>query len=270
MISILHFAFLGAIKTNANGIKMINRIKYRTGKGLLKLMLRILILVLFIYMLNCCDYFMLRLREKDYLTEFNYPTSGDIKDIINGFETERNPKTRYNPIYKMNRLFLIKNSRVCESLKRDIYFSVIILVKSAAINFERRNSIRKTWGWPGNCNHTTTRIVFLLGLISDKTAQLEIKKENDRYQDIVQGDFIDSYDNNTLKTLMGLEWAYLFCESDYYLFADDDYYISTKNLFLFLKDPTKYEEYTDTTNSAAQKYYKNYCSSNGWFMYFGP
>ena len=214
-------------------------------------------------MLNCCDYFVLRFREKDYLTKFNYPTSGDIKDIINGLETERNPKTRYNPIYEINRLFLIQNIRACESMKRDIYLSVIVLVKSAAINFERRNSIRKTWGSPGNCNNATIRTVFLIGLTSDKTAQLKIRKENDRYQDIIQGDFIDSYFNITLKTLMGLKWAYLFCKSDYYLFADDDYYISTKNLLLFLKDPIKYEEYADTTNIAAQTYYKNYCSSNG-------
>ena len=242
---------------------IMNRIKYRTGMGLFKLMLRILILVLFIYMLNCCDYFVLRFREKDYLTKFNYPTSGDIKDIINGLETERNPKTRYNPIYEINRLFLIQNIRACEPMKRDTYLSVIVLVKSAAINFERRNSIRKTWGWPGNCNYTMVRTVFLVGLISDNTAQLKIRRENGRYHDIIQGDFIDGYYNNTLKTLMGLKWAYLFCESDYYLFADDDYYISTKNLLLFLKDPTKYEAYTDTTNSAAQKYYNNYCFSNG-------
>ena len=96
------------------------------------------------------------------------------------------------------------------------------------------------------------------------------QKENDKYHDMIQGDFKDNYYNNTLKTLMGLKWAYLFCESDYYLFADDDYYISTKNLLLFLKDPIKYEEYSDTTTIAAQTYYKNYCSSNGWFTYFGP
>ena len=214
-------------------------------------------------MLNRCDYFVFRFGEKDYLTEFKYPTSGDIKDIIKGYERDKNLKTRYNPIYETKRLFLINNIRACESMKRDIYLSVIILVKSAAINFERRNSIRKTWGWPGNCNYTIVRTVFLVGLISDNTAQLKIRRENGRYHDIIQGDFIDGYYNNTLKTLMGLKWAYLFCESDYYLFTDDDYYISTKNLLLFLKDPTRYEAFTDTSNPAAKKYYKNYCSCNG-------
>ena len=249
---------------------MMNRIKYYTSKGLFKSILRILVLVLFIYMLNCCDYFVFKFRENDYVTEFNYPTSGDINDIINSFETETNPKSPYNPIYKINHPFLIKNIRVCESMKKQIHFQLIILVKSAARNFERRDAIRKTWGQPGSCNQTTIKAVFLIGLISSKLAQFKIRNENDKYRDIIQGDFKDNYYNNTLKTLMGLKWAYLFCESDYYLFADDDYYISTKNLLLFLKNPMKYEEYADPTNIEAQTYYKNYCSSNGWFTYFGP
>ena len=61
---------------------------------------------------------------------------------------------------------------------------------------------------------------------------------------MVQGDFIDSYYNNTLKTLMGLKWAKQHClNSRFYFFVDDDYYVSTRNVLRFLRNPVNYPEY---------------------------
>ena len=56
-----------------------------------------------------------------------------------------------------------------------------------------------------------------------------------------QGDFIDSYYNNTIKTMMGLRWASEQCPAaKFYLYVDDDYYISTRNVLRFLRHPTGY------------------------------
>ena len=74
----------------------------------------------------------------------------------------------------------------------------------------------------------------------------EIREEYEEFGDIVQGDFIDSYWNNTLKTMMGLRWATEFCNNArFYAFFDDDYYVSTRNLLRFLRNPTNFPHYLE-------------------------
>ena len=73
-----------------------------------------------------------------------------------------------------------------------------------------------------------------------------IMKENSKYNDLIQVDVIDNYYNISFKTLMGLRWAYENCiNGKYFLFIDNDYYLSVNNLLLFLRNPSKYEEYTN-------------------------
>jgi hypothetical protein len=56
--------------------------------------------------------------------------------------------------------------------------------------------------------------------------------------DIVQADFVDTYYNNTIKTMVGMKWVIEFCSSaQFVLFVDDDYYVSTKNLLKFARNP---------------------------------
>jgi hypothetical protein len=92
------------------------------------------------------------------------------------------------------------------------------------------------------------KTVFLLGSPDPPNADLQsqIKDEYDQFGDIVQGDFIDTYYNNTLKTMMGLRWAAEICpKSKFYAFFDDDYYVSTRNLLRFLRNPVNYPHYLE-------------------------
>lgn len=50
----------------------------------------------------------------------------------------------------------------------------------------------------------------------------EIYVENQNFQDILMGDFIESYKNLTFKHLMGLEWAATFCQNARYVLKQDD------------------------------------------------
>jgi hypothetical protein len=77
--------------------------------------------------------------------------------------------------------------------------------------------------------------------------QKDIEKEQQRYGDIVQADFIDSYFNNTIKTMMGFKWAVTFCpNSKFYMFSDDDMYISTKNVLWFIRNPMQCRKCLET------------------------
>ena len=76
--------------------------------------------------------------------------------------------------------------------------------------------------------------------------QKRVSEEYREFGDIVQGDFVDSYYNNTIKTMMGLRWAVEACpKARFYTFVDDDYYVSTRNLLRFLRNPVNYPRYLE-------------------------
>ena len=98
-------------------------------------------------------------------------------------------------------------------------------------NFQERAAIRDSWASDSNAN---TKVIFLLGHIGNDTSALQINvtKESEEFDDIIQEDFIDSYANLTVKSLMLLKWFKQHCEKvPYVLKTDDDVYINLKNLF---------------------------------------
>lgn len=92
------------------------------------------------------------------------------------------------------------------------------------------------------------KLVFLLGLPSqsnDSEVQNKIDEEVDKYGDVIQEGFIDSYNNLTLKSIMMLKWITNKCNESvrYILKTDDDMYINVPNLVMDLKNRSK--EYDD-------------------------
>ena len=69
-----------------------------------------------------------------------------------------------------------------------------------------------------------------------------------------QLNFIDSYFNNTIKTVSGLRWCKENCiRSKFYLFVDDDFYVSVKNILAFLRNPVNYPEYLEEYKEQLRK-----------------
>ncbi|KAJ8892858.1 hypothetical protein PR048_005439 [Dryococelus australis] len=98
--------------------------------------------------------------------------------------------------------------------------------------------------------------------ITSETSQLHnresIENENKEYGDIFQADFEDTYFNNTIKTMIGINWVMNFClNSKFYMFVDDDFYVSTKNVLRFLRNPTEYPQYLELPAIALQQYRKS-------------
>lgn len=81
-----------------------------------------------------------------------------------------------------------------------------------------------------------------------------VELEADKFQDIIQFNFVDEYFNNTLKTINGMRWSKENCiRSKYFLFVDDDYYVSVKNILAFLRNPVNYPEYLEEYKEQLRK-----------------
>lgn len=93
------------------------------------------------------------------------------------------------------------------------------------------------------------KVVFLLGLPSqdnDTEIQDKIEEEVEKYGDIIQEGFIDSYNNLTLKSIMMLKWVTNNCKESvrYILKTDDDMYVNVPNLIQNLKNRSKVRDRT--------------------------
>ena len=82
----------------------------------------------------------------------------------------------------------------------------------------------------------TSKRVFLLAAVSNNSLQSKIVAESEKYGDIIQADFIDSYHNLSFKGLSQLQWVKNFCNNTRYLVkTDDDLYIDIFQMRKVLK-----------------------------------
>ena len=184
--------------------------------------------------------------ETDFYTSFSYPLEGDIHKYILQLRNMETPEVAPFNIY--NYTFISDCRRKCIESDYNGKLRLVYLVKSAVSNFDRRMAIRHSWGFEKRFSDVPIRTVFLLGITpEDSDLQTQVEKENLKYGDIVQADFIDAYFNNTIKTMIGFKWAVTHCSNaKFYMFSDDDMYISTKNVLRFVRNPTQYPDYLET------------------------
>ena len=184
-------------------------------------------------------------QQLSYDTEFSYPSEGDVRKWSAMLKAGKTPPVA--PEYP-HQYFISRNPREkCLSSDGSHYdqLRLVYLVKSAVGNSERRQAIRKSWGFEKRFSDVPIRTVFLLGQAPhDVKLQAAVESESRLHNDIVQGDFQDTYFNNTIKTAMGLRWAVESCpKSRFYMFVDDDYYVSTRNVLAYLRNPLNYPGY---------------------------
>ncbi|NXV19882.1 B3GL1 acetylgalactosaminyltransferase, partial [Cepphus grylle] len=191
----------------------------------------------------------------------------------------------YEPIYKQHYLFTLRERLKC----RDINPFLVILVSSRPKDVKSRQAIRITWGsqnfWWGHRILT----LFLLGQDAQSegnAAALSVEDESILYGDIIRQDFMDTYDNLTLKTIMAFRWVAEFCSNARFLMKTDaDVFINTANLVKFLLKLSSSENvftgYPLIDNFAYRGFYKKtyisydeypfrlyppYCSGMGYIL----
>lgn len=126
--------------------------------------------------------------------------------------------------------YKISNEFACNS---DVL--AVIMVNSSPGKVKERTAIRETWGSVRYYLGATVVTMFMLAKTNDIKLQADIEKESQTYQDIVQGNFIDSYRNLTYKTVMGLHWVRTYCNrTKFALKVDDDTMVDVYHLVTFL------------------------------------
>ena len=139
--------------------------------------------------------------------------------------------TKVNPFYYK---FLIEGDQIC-----DEQTEMVIIVHSSASFTDRRRAIRRTWGsvvnggeWPHNRTiGLNLKLAFIFGLHKDPAWNAHLRRENEELGDVIQGDFLDTYKNMTLKSLLGLKWVTEKCPSVKYLLkSDDDMFLNLPSL----------------------------------------
>lgn len=123
---------------------------------------------------------------------------------------------------------------------------LLMAVKSQVGNFENRQAIRETWGRSGlvkgelNKKSVLVRTVFLLGRQDSSTGphpdlKTLLELENNKYGDILQWDFRDTFFNLTLKDLLFWKWFQQYCPTALFVFkGDDDVFVRTNALLDYL------------------------------------
>ncbi|KAH8324475.1 hypothetical protein KR074_008096 [Drosophila pseudoananassae] len=125
----------------------------------------------------------------------------------------------------------IDAERICP--KNGQFIKLLVLISSAMSHEAARMSIRQTWMHYGT--RRDVGMAFVLGRGNNETINKALTQENFIYGDLIRGNFIDSYNNLTLKTISTLEWADLHCpKAKYVLKTDDDMFINVPKLLAFL------------------------------------
>lgn len=118
---------------------------------------------------------------------------------------------------------VINNKQVCKTDPVDI----LIYFQSRWDHFDRRSVLRETWAGSNTFKDINIKTIFILGRPETKEDQLKINNENLLYHDVVQGDFIDSFGNLTMKSILALRWINEHCiKAKYILKADDDMFVN--------------------------------------------
>ncbi|OAD56319.1 Beta-1,3-galactosyltransferase brn [Eufriesea mexicana] len=216
---------------------------FQTSFHLIKSKIKLKYVCICIGFITLLDFFgvFTHLFETTYDSNFCYPYEGDIHEFVNALR--HNEKPIVDPINEYNYTFLIPSQQKCVDAAYNT-FHVVYIVKSAIEHFERRLAIRKSWGFEKRFFDVPSRTIFVLGVHPyDDELQAKVKIEAAKYKDIVQIDYIDSYYNNTIKTMMSFRWLVKYCSnSKFYMFVDDDIYVSVKNVLRFIRNPANYPE----------------------------
>ncbi|XP_032435093.1 beta-1,3-galactosyltransferase 2-like [Xiphophorus hellerii] len=132
------------------------------------------------------------------------------------------PGKKYRLISPPTYRYLLNQPQVC--LGRSPF--LVFLVPVAPQEAEARQAVRRTWGAPGR----DTLTLFFSGL--SKGALLSplqgvLEKESQQHGDIIQMDFLDSYQNLTIKTVMMMKWLADHCpNASYAMKVDSDIFVN--------------------------------------------
>ncbi|XP_040398401.1 beta-1,3-galactosyltransferase 2-like [Cygnus olor] len=152
--------------------------------------------------------------------------------------TAKLPLTRHplQPPYPYPYRFLLNEPHKC----RERAPFLVLLVVTEPADTAGRSAIRQTWGNESLVPGVSVLRLFLTGVhpVFGRPLRRVLEEESALHRDILQQDFLDTYHNLTLKTLMGMEWVSRHCpDAAYVVKADHDIFLNLPYLVWRLLQP---------------------------------
>ncbi|KAK2868952.1 hypothetical protein Q7C36_000823 [Tachysurus vachellii] len=146
---------------------------------------------------------------------------------------------------------------------------LILLIAVEPGHVEARNAIRQTWGNESLFMGMGFVRLFLMGMKSgfDGHLQHAIVEESLQHHDIIQQDYMDTYYNLTIKTLMGMNWVAEYCpHASYVMKTDSDMFVNTEYLIKKLLKPELPPQHNYFTGYLMRGYAPNRNKDSKWYM----
>uniref|UniRef100_A0A8D2QIW6 Hexosyltransferase n=1 Tax=Zonotrichia albicollis TaxID=44394 RepID=A0A8D2QIW6_ZONAL len=108
---------------------------------------------------------------------------------------------------------------------------LVLLISTAAAELQHRKAIRESWASAAAVPGADIVRLFMLGSDPRGDKGDVLLRESEQYHDIIQQDFLDTYNNLTLKTLMGMSWVATYCSGTRFAMkTDSDVFVNTMHL----------------------------------------
>ncbi|CAL8079333.1 unnamed protein product [Calicophoron daubneyi] len=199
-----------------------------------------LVKILLLFVL-CSVFFYAWISSEPNLDDLLFPSKVDLFAVRNQLLATNSVQHHLpSPLNSITFKLLLGNKIRCLSKNSPTQNTpdLIFLVKTKPDLFERRQIIRRTWA---NKSHfkscgLSVRTLFIMGRLHKSSAKLErlqdmLEQESRNLQDIVQFDFIDSFENIPYKLMASFEFIIRYCSGvKFVTVVDDDFLIHPKNL----------------------------------------
>uniref|UniRef100_A0A0B7BM48 Hexosyltransferase n=1 Tax=Arion vulgaris TaxID=1028688 RepID=A0A0B7BM48_9EUPU len=197
--------------------------------------------------------------NRSTLTIHNFKNSSRMHSIIpylrnhTSLENVNSPVDEYEFLTPQQRQFFQKKVITPHNFRYIVtpnvtcsnrYIELVICVVVSNTNHIGRSIIRETWGSYAYDKENNALIVFFIGSRRDihnrhqrKILHAKIQEEASIFGDILQEDFIDSYENLSLKSVSILKWVKTFCpNTQFVLKVDDDMYVNIPFMITILRE----------------------------------
>ncbi|XP_043094615.1 beta-1,3-galactosyltransferase 1 [Puntigrus tetrazona] len=175
------------------------------------------------------------------------------------------PRELYEVISPSTYNFILNQPEVCEKKSPFLVLMIPVTLKDT----EARTAIRRTWGQDGSVPGVTILHLFVIGrpAQSDPVRQERLERESEEFGDIIQMDFVDSYRNLTIKTMMIMNWIATHCQAAWYAMKiDADIFLNVRYLVDYLHDRSESSRKDYITGSVISDAVPHRDSFNKWYI----